>query len=48
MSARGESRLQKGAPNHPVGEPGFPSGLEDDAWSVIYPQFDSLSWVSHG
>lgn len=34
-----------GAESPRRGEPGFPSGLVDDAWSVIYPQFDSLSWI---
>ena len=34
-----------GAESPRRGEPGFPSGLEDDSWSVTYPEFDGLSYV---
>ena len=34
-----------GAESPRRGEPGFPSGLEDDSWSVAYPEFDGLSYT---
>lgn len=34
-----------GAESPRRGEVGFPSGLEDDAWSVTYPHFGGLSYV---
>ena len=34
-----------GAESPRRGELGFPSGLEDDSWSVTYPEFDDLSYV---
>jgi len=35
-----------GAESPRRGEPGFPSGVTEDAWSVTYPQFDDLSYLS--
>ncbi len=34
-----------GAESPRRGEPGFPSGVEQDAWSAVYPQFDNLSYI---
>ena len=34
-----------GAESPRRGERGFPSGLEDDSWSVTYPEFDDLSYT---
>lgn len=34
-----------GAESPRRGERGFPDGLQDDAWSVTYPEFDDLSYI---